>query len=431
MTPGARIAAAIEILGDIESRHRPASDALKDWGLSHRFAGSNDRAALASLVYDALRCRASAAFIMRDETPRGLMLGALRLTRGEAKDAIAALCTGEAHAPAPLSPREEDRLTSASFDGAPAYVRGNFPEWLAPSLAAVFGDDAVAEGEALAARAPLDLRVNTLKATREKVQAALAHLNAEPTPLSPVGLRLPLLPEGRNPSLAGEPTYIKGLVEIQDEGSQIAALFCAAKAGEQVLDLCAGGGGKSLALAAQMENRGQIYATDRDAARLKGIYPRLDRAGTRNIQLRSPRRGSDVLGDLAGHCDLVLIDAPCTGTGVWRRNPDAKWRIRPGALEQRMKEQDQILAKSAEFVKAGGRIIYVTCSLLKEENEDRLAHFLENHADFAPIEAGELAEAAGLQDLARFASKLGPGLRLTPLSAGTDGFFISGMRRKG
>jgi 16S rRNA (cytosine967-C5)-methyltransferase len=431
MTPGARIAAAIEILGDIESRHRPASDALKDWGLAHRFAGSNDRAALASLVYDALRCRASAAFIMRDETPRGLMLGALRLARSETEEAIAALCTGEVHAPVPLSPREKDRLTSASLDGAPAYVRGNFPEWLAPSLAAVFGDDVVAEGEALASRAPLDLRVNTLKATREKVLTALAHLNAEPTPLSPVGLRLPLLPEGRNPSLAGEPAYVKGLVEIQDEGSQIAALLCAAKTGEQVLDLCAGGGGKSLALAAQMENRGQIYATDRDAARLKGIYPRLDRADTRNIQLRSPRRGSDVLSDLTSRCDLVLIDAPCTGTGVWRRNPDAKWRIRPGALDQRMKEQDQILDKSAEFVKAGGRLIYVTCSLLREENEDRLTHFLESHADFAPIEPGELAEAAGLPDLARFASKLGPGLRLTPLSAGTDGFFISGMRRKG
>ncbi|HEY1736586.1 MAG TPA: MFS transporter, partial [Methylovirgula sp.] len=259
MTPGARVAAAIEILGDIETRHRPAADALKDWGLAHRFAGSNDRASIATLIYDALRCRASAAYIMRDETPRGVMLGALRLTNGEIKDGIAALFTGEAHAPAPLTAREEERLTAGSLDDAPESVRGNFPQWLAPSLSAVFGDDVVAEGEALAARAPLDLRVNTLKATREKVQALLAHLKAEPTPHSPVGLRLPLLPEGRNPSLAGEPAYVKGLVEIQDEGSQLAALLCAAKAGEQVLDLCAGGGGKSLALAAQMENKGQIY----------------------------------------------------------------------------------------------------------------------------------------------------------------------------
>ena len=430
MTPGARIAAAIDILSNIETLHRPAADVLKEWGLGHRFAGAKDRAAIATLLYDALRCRASAAFIMRDETPRGLMLGALWFMRGETRDEIAALCTGEAHAPAPLTPREKDRLANASLEGAPAYVRGNFPQWLAPSFAEVFGDNAVVEGEALATRAPLDLRVNTLKTTREKALAALAHLEAEPTPLSPVGLRLPLLPEGHNPSLAGEPAYVKGLVEIQDEGSQLAALLCAAKPGEQVLDLCAGGGGKSLALSAQMENRGQIYATDRDAARLKGIYPRLERAGTRNIQLRPPRRGSDVLADLARRCDLVLIDAPCTGTGVWRRNPDAKWRMRPGALEQRMKEQDQILEKAAEFVKPGGRVIYATCSLLRQENEDRIAHFLENHPDFAPIAPADLAEAAGLSALTRYASRLGPGLRLTPASAGTDGFFIAGLRRR-
>ncbi len=225
------------------------------------------------------------------ETPRAIMLGALREMRGETAEAIAALCTGQGFAPPPLTAEEEARLRTASLDDAPAHVRGNFPEWLAPSFAAVFGDNAIAEGEALAARAPLDLRVNTLKATREKAQAQLAHLGAEPTPLSPIGLRLPLLPDGRNPSLSGEPAYVKGLVEIQDEGSQLAALLCGAKPGEQVLDLCAGGGGKSLALAAQMENRGQIYASDRDAARLKGIYPRLERAATRNIQIRPPRRG--------------------------------------------------------------------------------------------------------------------------------------------
>ncbi len=429
MTPAARIAAAIDILADIDTRHRPASDALKDWGLSHRFAGAKDRAALASLVYDALRCRASAAFIMATETPRAIMLGSLREMRGMTVEAIAALCTGQGFAPEPLTAEEEARLASASLDGAPAYVLGNFPEWLAPSFAAVFGDAAIAEGQGLAARAPLDLRVNTLKATREKAQAALAHLGAVPTKLSPLGLRLPLLPDGRNPSLAGEPAYVKGLVEIQDEGSQLAALLCGAKPGEQVLDLCAGGGGKSLALAAIMNNHGQIYATDRNAARLAGIYPRLERAGTRNIQLRPPRRGSDVLADLAERCDLVLIDAPCTGTGTWRRNPDAKWRIRPGALEQRLKEQDEILETATKFVKPGGRLIYVTCSLLREENEDRIAAFLARQDQFAPIGPGELAEAAGLAELGRFASQLGPGLRFSPATAGTDGFFVAGLRR--
>ncbi len=429
MTPAARIAAAIDIFADIETHHRPASDALKDWGLSHRFAGAKDRAALASLIYDALRCRASAGFIMGAETPRAIMLGSLREMRDLPVEAIAALCTGQGFAPASLTAEEAARLSAASLEGAPIYVRGNFPEWLAPSFAAVFGEAAVAEGEALSARAPLDLRVNTLKTTRQKAQAALAHLGAVPTPLSPLGLRVPLAPDGRNPSLAGEPAYMKGLVEIQDEGSQLAALLCGAKPGEQVLDLCAGGGGKSLALAAAMDNHGQIYATDRNAARLAGIYPRLEKAATRNVQLRPPRRGSDVLADLAGRCDLVLVDAPCTGTGTWRRNPDAKWRIRPGALEQRQKEQDELIESATQFVKPGGRLIYVTCSLLREENEDRIAAFLARQDEFVPIGANELAEAAGLAELGCFASRLGPGLRFSPATAGTDGFFVAGLRR--
>ncbi len=429
MTPGARIAAAIEILSDIETRHRPASDALKDWGLGHRFAGSKDRAALASLVFDALRRRASAAWIMGAETPRAIMLGSLREMRGMSADSVAALCTGEGFAPSPLSGEERARLETATLAAAPAYVRGDFPEWLAPSFAAVFGDFAVAEGRALASRAPLDLRVNTLKAAREKAAAALAHLDVIPTPHSPLGLRVPLPADGRSPSLAGEPAYVKGLVEIQDEGSQLAALLCAARPGEQVLDLCAGGGGKTLALAAAMENHGQIYATDREARRLAALHLRLEKAGTRNVQVRTPRRGSDVLADIAGRCDLVLVDAPCTGTGTWRRNPDAKWRMRPGALTQRMKEQDEILELAQRFVKQGGRLMYVTCSLLREEDEDRIAAFLANHGDFAAIGTDELVEAAGLPALAGFASGLGPGLRLSPLVSATDGFFIAGVRR--
>ncbi|MDR3409055.1 MAG: RsmB/NOP family class I SAM-dependent RNA methyltransferase [Methylovirgula sp.] len=429
MNPGARIAAAIEILADIETRHRPAADALKDWGLAHRFAGSKDRAALATLVFDALRCRASAAWLLGEETPRAIMLGSLREMRGLTAEEIAALCSGEGHAPPPLSDDERGRLATATLDGAPDNVRGDYPEWLAPAFAATFGESAVAEGRALAARAPLDLRVNTLKATREKAQKALAHLGAEPTPLSPLGLRVPLSEDGRSASLAGEPAYLKGLVEIQDEGSQLAALLAAAAPGEQVLDLCAGGGGKTLALAAAMDNRGQIYATDREARRLGPLHARLERAGTRNVQVRTPRRGQDVLADVEGHCDLVLVDAPCTGTGTWRRNPDAKWRIRPGALEQRLKEQDEVLESAARYVKPGGRLIYVTCSLLPAENEARIAAYLARHADFSGIGAEALATAAGLPDLARFASPQGAGLRLSPLTSGTDGFFIAGLRR--
>jgi 16S rRNA (cytosine967-C5)-methyltransferase len=431
MNPSARIAAAIEILADIETRHRPAADALKDWGLSHRFAGSKDRAALATLVFDALRCRASAVWIVGSEEPRAILLGSLREMRGLSADAISALCSGEGHAPPPLSDAERTRLAEGSLDGAPDQVRGDYPEWLAPAFAAAFGENAVAEGRALAARAPLDLRVNTLKATRQKALAALAHLGAAPTPLSPLGLRVPLTEDGRSASLAGQPAYLKGLVEIQDEGSQLAALLAGAAPGEQVLDLCAGGGGKTLALAAVMDNRGQIYASDREARRLAPLHARLERAGTRNVQVRTPRRGQDVLADLEGRCDLVLVDAPCTGTGTWRRNPDAKWRMRPGALEQREKEQDEVLEAGARAVKPGGRLVYVTCSLLPAENEERIAAFLARHGDFVGIAALTLVENAGLPELAAFAAPQGTGLRLSPLTSGTDGFFIAGLRRAG
>ena len=429
MTPSARLSAAIEILGDLTERRRPAADAIKEWGLAHRFAGSKDRASIASHVYDALRVKSSASWIMGADTPRSILLGSLVLMRGLDADGVAALCTGDTHAPAPLTEDERTRLANPSLEDAPDHVKGDYPEWLAEAFADVFGADAVAEGRALTERAPIDLRANRLKGDREKSMKALAHLNPEETPLSPVGIRLLVGADGRGPSLSAEPSYVRGLVEIQDEGSQLAALIAAAKPGQQVLDFCAGGGGKTLALAAEMDNKGQIYATDNDGRRLMPIYPRLERANARNVQVRAPKGTKDVLTDIVGRCDLVLIDAPCTGTGTWRRNPDAKWRTRPGALEQRIKEQDEVLGSAAQSVKAGGVLVYVTCSLLKAENEDRIAAFLEAHGDFLPLDAAHMARRAGLPDLARFASTHGAGLRLSPRVSGTDGFYIAALLR--
>ncbi len=429
MTPAARVAAAIEVLGDIETRRRPAADAMKDWGLAHRFAGSGDRAAISSLVYDALRKKSSSAWLMGEASPRAEVLGALKQTRGLDAEAIAALFSGEGHAPAPLTAGERERLATADLAGAPPHVAGDFPEWLTPQFAASFGDDAVEEGRALAHRAPVDLRANLLKASRDKALVALSHLSPQPTPLSPVGLRIAIRPDGRGPALAAEPAYVKGLVEVQDEGSQLAALLAEAKPGQQALDLCAGAGGKTLALAAAMDNHGQIYATDSDGRRLAPIFDRLQRSGARNVQVRAPRGGADVLADLEGRCDLVMIDAPCTGSGAWRRNPDAKWRMRSGALEQRVKDQDEALEQALRFVKHGGRIVYVTCSVLKPENEDRVSEFLSRHADMLPVEATAQARAAGLPGLADHASLLGPGFRLSPRTTGTDGFYIATLAR--
>jgi 16S rRNA (cytosine967-C5)-methyltransferase len=430
MTPAAHVSAAIEILGELKARRRPVADVLKEWGLSHRFAGSKDRSAIANLVFDALRKRASAAFVMGDDAPRAQMLGALREARGLDVSAISALFSGEGHAPAPLTPQERDRLETATLDGAPDHVRGDYPEWLAERFKAAFGDRAVDEGRALAARAPVDLRVNILKASREQAMEKLAHLHPQPTPLSPIGLRIGLDARGRGPALAAEPAFAKGLVETQDESSQLASLLCAAAPGEQVLDFCAGGGGKTLALAAQMHNRGQIYAYDDDGRRLMPIHERLERAGARNVQVRAPRGKADALADLAGRCDLVLVDAPCTGTGVWRRHPDAKWRLAPGALERRLKDQRELLVKAARFVKSGGRLAYVTCSVLRDENEDQIAAFLDSQPAFRATEAQQMAQQAGLPELARFASPHGEGIRLSPATSGGDGFYVAVLQRE-
>ncbi len=429
MTPAARIAAAIEILGTLETHRRPAADALKDWGLTHRFAGSKDRAALAALVFDALRTKASSSATMHDASARGMVLGMLRGRRGLDGAAIAALCNGEGHAPAPLSLSEAAHLAAPPPEGLSPATAGDYPEWLEPQMCRAFGEARAAEGQALAERAPLDLRVNTLKAKRERQLAALEHLGAHETPFSPWGLRIIIGEDGRAPALAGEPAFAKGLVEVQDEGSQLAALVSGAREGMQVLDFCAGGGGKTLALAGMMGNKGQIYATDSDGRRLMPIYQRLERAGARNVQVRAPKAGVAGLSDLAGNCDIVLVDAPCTGSGTWRRNPDAKWRMRPGALEQRIKDQDETLAAARAHVKPGGLLLYVTCSLFAEENEDRIAQFLGDAPEFAAETAETMATRAGCPALAAHASTLGPGLRLSPRSTQTDGFYICGLRR--
>jgi len=432
MTPAARLSAAIEVIADIEARRRPAADALKDWGLAHRFAGSADRAAIAGLAYDALRRKSSSAWLMGETKPRAILIGMLRRERGLSVEEVAALCSGARFAPAPLTVVEQTALAGEMAAGAPAPVLGDYPEWLDPHFSRVFGEERAAEGAALASRAPLDLRVNTLKAEREEVLPKLAHLHAEPTRWSPIGLRMRLAAEAKNPAIHAEPLFRKGAIEIQDEGSQLAALLAGAKPGEQVVDLAAGAGGKSLALSAVMENRGQIYATDVDKRQLAPIHDRLARAGARNVQVRAPRGEADVLGDLAGRIDLVVIDAPCTGTGVWRRNPDAKWRVRPGALTERIKQQAASLDRAAALVKPGGRIAYITCSILAEENGDQIRAFQSRHPDFSTmpprdIAAAALGERAMLFCRASLVSE--GGLLMTPRRTDTDGFFVAVMRR--
>ncbi len=429
MTPSARISAAIDILAALEAQPRPVNEALKDWALSHRFAGSGDRAGIGLLVHDTLRRRASARWLMGADTPRAAVLGALHLAQGLSAEAIAALCDGGRFGPEPLSETEVAALATNRLQNAPAHVRGDYPEWLAGSFEMAFGADAGAEGEALATRAPLDLRVNTLKTIRMKALPALSDYDAAPTPHSPDGIRVPNRADGRIKPVQADPLFIKGMVEIQDEGSQIVARLAAPEAGQQVLDYCAGGGGKTLAMAALMNNKGQIFASDSDARRLAPIYERLTRADARNVQVRTPRQGGPTVLDLAGKLDMVLIDAPCTGTGTWRRNPDAKWRMRPGALEQRMKEQVTVLDNAALAVKPGGRLVYITCSVLPEENDQQIAEFLARTPGFAVRSIRETAAFASMPGLETATRTTQHGLMLTPLRTGCDGFYISVLQR--
>lgn len=434
MKDGGRLQAAIEVLEDVEKRRRPVADALKDWGLSHRFAGSGDRNAIASLAYDALRRKASLAWIMGSPSARAAVLATWARTWGRG---VAGLETALAdpHAPKPLTADERERLEEEPANrlaDAPDHVRADVPEWLAPSLVSLWGEAMVAEGRALAARASVDLRVNTLKGTRAEALAALAHMGAVETPLSPLGLRLPEgAPTAKAPHVPSEAAYQEGLIEIQDEGSQLAAALAAPTPGTRVLDLCAGGGGKALALAAAMGDRGRVFAYDDDKRRFGDFRDRLARAGATCVELRPPI-GADPLADLEGTIDLVLVDAPCTGTGTWRRRPDAKWRLRPNALADRMRDQDEVLDAAARFAAPSARIVYVTCSILPEEDEDRVDAFLARHDGWRL--ADPLARLApDLRDrLARFVREGAPGtpsLRLTPAGAGTDGFFVAVLER--
>jgi 16S rRNA (cytosine967-C5)-methyltransferase len=248
---------------------------------------------------------------------------------------------------------------------------------------------------------------------------------------SPWGLRVRLSADAKSPAIHSEPSFLKGMVEVQDEASQLAAMLSGAGPGEQVVDLCAGAGGKTLALAAMMQNKGQIFATDDDKRRLAPIHDRLKRSGARNVQVRSPKSIGNELDDLSGRMDLVIIDAPCTGTGAWRRNPDAKWRMRPGALEQRQKEQAGVLDRAVTLVKPGGRIAYITCSVLEEENGAQVRAFMGRHPVFALETPGVVAQALGERTLvfSKAARLSDEGILMTPRLTGTDGFFVSLLRR--
>ena len=387
MTPSARVQSAIELLDSIvaaaQAKGPPADRILGEWFRGNRFAGSKDRRAIRELVYRAIRACGPAP-------PSGR---AAMLALAKQDEALPPLFDGSRYGPAPVG------------QGEPVAEPGVAPPWLVEGLAAsgVSGPEA----DALLGRAPLDLRVNALKADRATLELPLV---GEPLPTEQ-GLRLPF----------GAPVerwdaYADGRVEVQDCGSQLACEAVGAAAGETVIDLCAGAGGKTLALAARMRNEGTLIAADTDRGRLSRLGPRAERAGALVAEtvLLDPGREREALGRWREGADAVLVDAPCSGTGTWRRNPEARWRLTPAEVVRFVSFQSRLLAIAAELVRPGGRLVYVVCSLLDAEGADGVAAFLAAHP-------GWRADPPVLP----LGTPRGTGIRLTPFHDGTDGFFIA------
>jgi len=417
MTPAARLQAAIEILEGLNATPIPADRFIKDWFSARRYAGSKDRAAVTERVYAVLRRRASCAWRTESDAPRALAIGSL-LNEGMKPDDITALFGSSTYAPAPLT--DDERAAIARDPGAPpAHVAGEYPEWLEPELRRAFGERLLEEMQALNVRAPVDLRVNTLRAQRDDMLVGLHALNvvAERTPYSPLGIRVPSAE--RLSSLQQTQFFQTGAFEFQDEASQTAALLCDAKPGMRVLDLAAGAGGKSLALAAIMQNQGHILAFDDEPSRLKPVRPRARRAGAGIITV-AEKRGGPLWGN--GKFDVVLVDAPCSGSGTWRRNPELKWRLTPERLEAILPVQSWLLADGARHTQPGGRLVYATCSILPRENEDQVEAFLAAHPDFHIVDAADAWRDAAQTDPPPGMAKF---FHASPFTTKTDGFFVA------
>jgi len=411
-----QLEAAAEALRLALKFDRPADSVLHEFFRARRDLGSHDRAFVADAVYGVLRRKRTVDHLAPGATPRGMLLAWLTRIAGVSVRELAALLTADESA-------WLARVKAAPLDALPLAVRAELPDWVVDRLRAVLPEaEILALARGLNEPAPLDLRVNTLRAQRQDVLKELAAggIGAEPTPYSPVGVRV----KGR-PAINRHALFTGGAVEVQDEASQLLGYLVAPRRSDLVVDFCAGAGGKSLALGALMHSHGRIYAFDVSSARLARLKPRLKRSGLSNLYAHAIRNENDErVKRLAGKIDRVLVDAPCSGLGTLRRNPDLKWRQTPASVEELKLRQAAILEAAARLVKAGGRLVYATCSILPEENEDIVTRWLQEHRDFRLLPCKEVLAQS------RIALDTGAYLQLRPHLHGTDGFFAAVLERK-
>jgi 16S rRNA (cytosine967-C5)-methyltransferase len=433
MNPSARLQAVLDLLIEIDTVPRPADATVSAYFRTRRYIGSKDRAAVAAMLYDILRHHGRMNWWLAKKhmplEPRLRFIAYLRLVLGKTLDNIAASFDHKKFSPAFLN--EDERKFLRDLEGhtldhpsMPEEVQAECAPWAVASLKKRFGKKFRYEVGAMLKPAPLDLRINPLKTTRDEILIELKKLRikAVPTPLSPYGIRI-----AERPALTALPMLKNGLVEIQDEGSQLVALMLDASPGQRVVDFCAGAGGKTLAIAAEMKNKGHIIACDVMEKRLQRSTERFRRAGLHNIEVKPLKSEHDPwVKKHKGGFDRVLVDAPCSGVGTWRRNPDARWRTLGPGLEALMKTQSEILASAARLVKPGGRLVYATCSLMPEENEAQIDAFLAAHPDFTLVSASDILTRYGIPSPPDTGVQY---LSLTPASDNTDGFFAAAMQR--
>ncbi|MBL6938181.1 MAG: RsmB/NOP family class I SAM-dependent RNA methyltransferase [Alphaproteobacteria bacterium] len=415
MTPAARAQAAIDILDGFEQSGLPADRFIREFFRARRYAGSKDRAAIAERVFDIFRHRSEYRWRMRGETNRAAVIASL-LREGEDP---AALFTG-GYGPGPLTAAESEAIANRPTEEPPAHIRGEYPHFLETELTRRFGEELADAMRALTERASVDLRVNILRARRADILPILRGegFEAEQASFAPHGIRIA---SGKGAAALQQNALFKeGAFEFQDEAAQIAAALCNARPGQHVLDLAAGAGGKSLALAAAMQNEGKLVACDVRKGALDQLRDRGQRAGASII---APRLVSELRNETF---DIVLLDTPCSGTGTWRRQPEQRWRLTPERLDELNATQDQLLDQAARHTKPRGRLVYATCSILPRENEDRVAAFLARHSNFGVIPATfawrESITADPPLGLAEF-------FTASPHKTGTDGFFAAIMER--